>query len=71
MSAPPTIQTDGPLTVDELRQRYYELLYAVACKYPGESRHATALRYIQEREASISELAGHCSKSQDATNPKP
>jgi hypothetical protein len=31
--------------------KYQELLYAVACKYPGESRHETALRYIRERES--------------------
>jgi hypothetical protein len=30
--------------------KYGELLLAVACKYPGESRHETALRYIRERE---------------------
>ncbi|MDQ3273777.1 MAG: hypothetical protein M3Q39_01775, partial [Actinomycetota bacterium] len=29
---------------------YSELLLAVANKYPGESRHETALRYIRERE---------------------
>jgi hypothetical protein len=29
---------------------YNELLYAVASKYPGESRHDTALRYIRDRE---------------------
>jgi len=31
-------------------EKYHELLYAVATKYPGETRHETALRYIQERE---------------------
>ncbi len=41
---------------DELRRlhevegRYYELLYAVGNKYEGESRHQTALRYIQQSE---------------------
>lgn len=29
---------------------YHELLYAVARKHQGESRHQTALRYIRERE---------------------
>ena len=33
-------------------ERYYELLYAVASKWPNESRHETALRYIVERESS-------------------
>jgi hypothetical protein len=29
---------------------YHELLYSVASKYPGESRHETALRYIRQAE---------------------
>jgi|ERR1700741_373172 len=29
---------------------YKELLYAVARKFPGETRHQTALKYIQEAE---------------------
>jgi hypothetical protein len=31
--------------------KYNELLYAVARKFPGETRHDTALRYIQKCEA--------------------
>jgi len=30
--------------------KYDELIYAVETKYPNESRHETALRYIRERE---------------------
>ena len=29
---------------------YYELLMAVSTKYPDETRHQTALRYIKECE---------------------
>ena len=29
---------------------YYELIYAVGRKHPNETRHQTALRYIQEAE---------------------
>ena len=29
---------------------YHKLIYAVATKYPNETRHETALRYIMERE---------------------
>lgn len=29
---------------------YFDLLYAVERKFPGESRHTTALRYIREAE---------------------
>lgn len=32
------------------REKYNELLFAVARAYPGESRHETALRYIREKE---------------------
>lgn len=36
--------------VSRLRDQYHELLYAVASKHDGETRHETALRYIRERE---------------------
>lgn len=32
-------------------EKYMELLYAIYRKWPGESRHETALRYIRERES--------------------
>ncbi len=35
---------------DAEREKYQELLYAVASKFPGESRHQTALRYILNME---------------------
>lgn len=34
--------------------RYYQLIYAVSKKYPGESRHDTALRYITQMDGGIS-----------------
>lgn len=34
---------------------YDELLFAVETKYPGETRHQTALRYIKERENRLSQ----------------
>jgi hypothetical protein len=36
--------------IDELEALYYELLYEVGIKHPGETRHQTALRYIQQHE---------------------
>lgn len=36
--------------VTQLRAKYDELIYAVAQKHDGETRHETALRYILERE---------------------
>jgi hypothetical protein len=32
--------------------KYDELLFAVGNKYPGETRHETALRYIRQAEQS-------------------
>ena len=31
--------------------RYFELLYAVSKKYPGETRHQTALRILRAADA--------------------
>ena len=39
--------------IDELKGKYYELLYAVANKFPDETRHQTALRYIQNAENTV------------------
>jgi hypothetical protein len=33
-----------------MRDLYWELIYQVANKYPGESRHETAKRYIHQAE---------------------
>lgn len=44
-SAPAT-----PPSADPFASKYHELLLAVERKFPGESRHATALRYIREAE---------------------
>jgi len=35
---------------------YRDLIYCIATKYPGETRHKTAKRYLLEREFRISEL---------------
>ena len=35
---------------EEISKKYYELLYGVASKFPDESRHETALRYILNAE---------------------
>jgi hypothetical protein len=49
-----------PRDVSEL---YNELLYAVARKFPGESRHDTALRYIREREEAAQCDCGACKQN--------
>ena len=37
--------------ITELERNYYQLIYAVQRKFPGETRHETALRYITQVEA--------------------
>jgi len=44
------------------RKEYEELLYAVGNKWPNESRHQTALRYIRAAEASANAMACKASK---------
>lgn len=53
---PKLLADEGDIDMLRLRLRavvghYNELIMAVASKFPGESRHDTALRYIREREA--------------------
>lgn len=56
---PPTIGTklgwtalyEHPLPPDDVVQKYEELLYAVHRKFPDETRHQTALRYIKTAES--------------------
>ena len=56
-SAP--VSAQPPRDVSEL---YHELLYAVGRKFPGESRHETALRYIRDTEERACE-AGSCKQN--------
>ena len=39
--------------IGRLTAKYDELIYAVASKFPNESRHETALRYILQREEHV------------------
>lgn len=42
---------DGAKATEYVRaDLYHELVMAVARKFPGETRHQTALRYIRDRE---------------------
>ena len=41
----------------EIFQLYSELIYAVERKFPNETRHETALRYIREAENKVCEPA--------------
>lgn len=38
-------------------EKYRELMMAVKSKYPNESRHETALRYIKEAESDSNKTA--------------
>jgi hypothetical protein len=35
---------------NDYKEKYFELIMGVANKFPDETRHETALRYIKERE---------------------
>jgi hypothetical protein len=37
--------------LEEVEALYKELLFAVEAKFPDETRHQTALRYLKDREA--------------------
>lgn len=41
---------DLPELIEALRAEYNDLIYCVVKKYPGESRHDTAKRYLIDRE---------------------
>lgn len=47
---------------EELQGKYMELIMAVAKKFPDETRHQTALRYIMKAETS-----GSCELTQTDT----
>lgn len=47
--------------VKNLEEKYLELLYAVESKHNGETRHETALKYIQQAE--IGQMIAKKSKS--------
>jgi hypothetical protein len=54
--AAPTAPTGAQPVADRSAEaKYQELLYAVASKHPGETRHQTALRYIRQAEAPTGE----------------
>lgn len=48
------------MSVDD---KYNELIMAVGNKYPNETRHETALRYIQEREDKANSYAASIMES--------
>src|SRR5690349_13637758 len=52
-------------STEDYKALYMELLYAVARKWPGETRHQTALRYIQRAE---SQTGQGCDDKRGASN---
>jgi hypothetical protein len=56
------IEEEMKLTLHELHEKYYELVYCVASKFPNESRHETALRYIRNAEAYSGSVDGQCER---------
>jgi hypothetical protein len=54
----PDARKAGEEMVAELQRKYNELIFAVGNKHPGETRHETALRYIQQAEEPSGEGQG-------------
>ncbi len=54
-------------SLDDVRAKYNELLYAVAKKYPGQTRHETALMYITRAE----ETTGDAQAAAEPRAPQP
>jgi len=50
---------------DEARAKYYDLVMSVGNKYPGESRHETAKRYIHQAERMIRNQASAALKERN------
>lgn len=45
------IELVAAVELEQLREKYSELIMAVCARFPDETRHETALRYIRDREA--------------------
>jgi len=43
--------------IEQLEAKYYDLIYAVSQKWPNETRHETAFRYIRQAETITNEPA--------------
>jgi hypothetical protein len=50
-----TAEPSQPVNAADAEEGYYELIMAVENKYPGETRHQTALRLIKEAQQSSSQ----------------
>ena len=75
----PRIQGDAPATppqapseavARDFKALYMELLYAIGKKHHGESRHETALRYIQQAESPRASDSQACDASPSAGTPE-
>jgi len=64
------LRASGGLPEAGIGDLYNELLMAVATKWPGETRHATALRYIRQSEPTHSSSAGCDAARQEPTDGK-
>jgi hypothetical protein len=65
------IESDAALlAASRERERLYaELMYAVASKFPGETRHETALRYIRNAERGSDQCAKAATTPDSAASP--
>jgi len=61
-SPPPCSVSPAAQPPRDVSELYHELLYAVARKFHGESRHETALRYIRDTEERVGQT-GSCKQN--------
>jgi len=61
---PPITAKPDRMTYAELSEKYHELIMAVCQKFPNESRHQTALRYIRQAEAPATTAAREAVESE-------
>ena len=66
--APP--QAPSEAVARDFKALYMELLYAIGKKHHGESRHETALRYIQQAESPRASDSQACDASPSAGTPE-
>ena len=61
-------ETPAPRPAEDYKALYYDLIYQVWSKYPGETRHDTAKRYIQQHERVIG--TGMAARTSPAPRPE-
>ena len=68
LAQPETTASGTAKVPEDYKALYMELLYAVGNKWPGESRHQTALRYITQAERGNDHAAADAAPSPEGNS---